>query len=74
MEVFKFKNSTSDGEKIYQSGEMTLQYVSYSVDGPMTLRWPDNKSDFDLNENLEQQHLQTRLSKKDIHTYISYFL
>ena len=38
MEVFKFKNSTSDGEKIYQSGEMTLQYVSYSADGPMTLR------------------------------------
>ena len=54
---------------------MTLQYISYSAEGPMTLLWTDNKSDFDLNENLEQQHLQSRLSKKIIQTYnISYFL
>ena len=30
-EIFNFENRTSDGENFRRSGEMTLQYISYST-------------------------------------------
>ena len=35
IKIFKFENRTSDGENFCRSGEMTLQYISYSTDEPI---------------------------------------